>query len=108
MAHTGPQDAQLHRQVQRQRVREATTNEMNMQALVGKPLHRMDARLSKDVNLPGGVRLTGIAEVFNLTNHKNFGAYNAQLNSTTFGEPRQNLLNAYQPRVVQLAFKFSF
>jgi hypothetical protein len=46
--------------------------------------------------------------VFNLFNHENYGAYNAQLNSTTFGDPRQNLLNAYQPRVGQLAFKVSF
>jgi hypothetical protein len=77
-------------------------------ALVGFPLHRVDLRVSKDLNLPGGVKLTGIAEVFNLFNHKNYGAYNAQLNSTTFGDPRQNILNAYQPRVAQLAFKVSF
>lgn len=77
-------------------------------ALRGLPLHRVDARLSKDVSLPNGVRLTGIAEVFNITNHKNYGAYNGQLNSPTFGQPRQNLLNAYQPRVMQLAFKVSF
>ena len=77
-------------------------------ALVGLPLHRMDVRFSKDVNLPGGVKLTGIAEVFNLFNHENYGAYNGQVNSTTFGEPRQNLLNAYQPRVMQLAFRVSF
>jgi hypothetical protein len=77
-------------------------------ALKGLPLHRVDLRLSKDIDLPGGVKLTGIAEVFNITNHKNYGAYNGQINSTTFGEPRQNLLNAYQPRVMQLAFKVSF
>lgn len=77
-------------------------------ALKGLPLHRVDLRLSKDINLPGGVRLTGIAEVFNITNHKNYGAYNGQINTATFGEPRQNLLNAYQPRVMQLAFKVSF
>ena len=77
-------------------------------ALQGLPLHRVDLRLSKDVNLPGGMKLTGIAEVFNLTNHENYGAYNSQLNSTTFGQPRQSLLNAYQPRVMQLAFKVSF
>ena len=77
-------------------------------ALLGLPLHRMDIRVSKDVNLPGGMKLTGIAEVFNLFNHENYGAYNAQLNSTTFGDPRQNLLNAHQPRVAQLAFKVSF
>ena len=60
------------------------------------------------LNLPGGIKVTGIAEVFNLTNHANYGAYNGQINSTTFGQPRQSLLNAYQPRVMQLAFKVSF
>ncbi len=77
-------------------------------ALKGFPLHRVDVRMSKDLNLPGGVKITGIAEVFNLFNHENYGAYNAQLNSATFGDPRQNLLNSYQPRVAQLAFKVSF
>jgi hypothetical protein len=77
-------------------------------ALRGLPLHRVDVRVSKDLNLPGATRLTGIFEVFNLTNHANYGAYNGQINSPTFGQPRQNLLNAYQPRVVQLAFKFAF
>lgn len=77
-------------------------------ALKGRPLHRIDVRLSKDINLPRGLKLTGIAEVFNVSNHKNYGAYNAQINTATFGEPRQNLLNAYQPRVMQLAFKVSF
>lgn len=77
-------------------------------ALRGFPLHRVDIRVSKDINLPRGTKLTGIAEVFNLFNHENYRAYNAQVNSTTFGEPRQNLLNAYQPRVVQLAFRMSF
>jgi hypothetical protein len=77
-------------------------------ALRGLPLHRVDLRLSKDLPLPGGVKVTGIAEVFNLFNHENYGAYNTQVNSATFGAPRQNLLNAYQPRVAQLAFKVSF
>jgi hypothetical protein len=77
-------------------------------ALKGLPLHRIDVRVSKDLNLPGGIRITGIAEVFNLTNHANYGAYNGQINSTSFGQPRQNLLNAYQPRVMQLAFKVAF
>ena len=77
-------------------------------ALKGLPLHRIDLRVSKDINIGNGMRLTGIAEVFNVTNHANFGAYNGQINSTTFGQPRQNLLNAYQPRVMQLAFKVSF
>jgi hypothetical protein len=68
----------------------------------------VDVRLAKDINLPRGVRVTGIAEVFNAFNHENYGAYNGQVNSTTFGEQRQNLLNAYQPRVMQLAFRVAF
>ena len=74
----------------------------------GLPLHRIDLRVSKDIGLSNGIRLTGIAEVFNVTNHANYGNYNPQINSATFGQPRQNLLNAYQPRVLQLAFKVSF
>ncbi|MCA1584280.1 MAG: carboxypeptidase-like regulatory domain-containing protein [Acidobacteria bacterium] len=77
-------------------------------SLRGFPLHRVDARVSKDITLPRGMKLTGIAEVFNIFNHENYGAYNMQINSATFGEQRQNILNAYQPRVVQLAFKVSF
>ena len=49
-----------------------------------------------------------IGEVFNLFNHENYGAYQSVLNNAGFGDPRQNLLNAYQPRVFQLAFKFTF
>ena len=77
-------------------------------ALEGEPLHRVDVRVSKDLALPGGVRITGIAEVFNVFNHRNIGAYNAVVNTATFGEARQNILNSYQPRVAQLAFKVSF
>jgi hypothetical protein len=77
-------------------------------ALRGLPLHKVDLRFTKDVNLPGGMKLTGIAEVFNLFNHANYGAYNAQINSPTFGQPRQNALNAYLPRVWQFAGKISF
>ena len=77
-------------------------------ALKGDPLHRVDARLAKDVALPGGMRVSLIGEVFNLLNHKNYGAYQSVINQAAFGAPRQNLLNAYQPRVAQLAFKVSF
>jgi hypothetical protein len=77
-------------------------------ALAGEPLHRVDVRFSKDLTFPGGVKLTGIAEVFNLFNHENYGAYNSVVNTATFGEPRQNILNSYLPRVAQLAFKVSF
>jgi len=77
-------------------------------ALQGLPLHKVDLRFTKDVKLPGGVKLTGIAEVFNLFNHANYGAYNEQINSPNFGQPRQNALNAYLPRVWQFAGKITF
>ncbi len=77
-------------------------------ALQGDALHRVDMRLSKDIPLPGGMRISLIAEVFNLTNHKNYGAYQSVINNAGFGDPRQNLLNAYQPRVGQLAAKVTF
>jgi hypothetical protein len=76
--------------------------------LRGLPLHRVDLRVAKDLTLGRGMKVTGIAELFNLFNHTNYGAYNAQVNSATFGDPRQNLLNAYLPRSAQLAAKFSF
>jgi hypothetical protein len=68
----------------------------------------VDLRVSKDVRLVRNLRVTGIAEVFNLFNHANYGAYNGQVNSATFGAPAQNLVNSYLPRVVQFAFRFSF
>jgi len=72
------------------------------------PLHRVDLRITKEVKLRGDFKLTGIAEVFNLFDHANYGAYNAQINSTTFGQPRQNALNSYLPRVWQFAFRVGF
>lgn len=77
-------------------------------ALQGLALHRVDLRLAKDIPLPGGMRLGLIAEAFNILNHKNYGAYQTTINNPGFGSPRQNLLNAYQPRVGQVAFKLSF
>jgi hypothetical protein len=77
-------------------------------ALKGDALHRFDFRVAKEIPLPGGMTITGIAEVFNAFNHKNFGAYQSVINQAGFGDPRQNLLNAYQPRIGQLAFRLAF
>ena len=77
-------------------------------ALKGLALHRVDFRLAKEIPLPGGITVTGIAEVFNAFNHKNYGAYQSVINQAGFGDPRQNLLNAYQPRIAQLAFRVAF
>jgi len=77
-------------------------------AFKGDPLHKVDLRLSKEVPLPGHVKLMGIAEVFNLFNHTNFGNYQALVNTSTYGNPVQNSANTYLPRSGQFAFKITF
>jgi len=77
-------------------------------ALKNLPLHKVDVRISKIVPLRGDIRISAIAEVFNLLNHKNFGTYNGVVNSPTFGAVRQNLGNAYVPRTGQLALRLQF
>ena len=77
-------------------------------ALQGTPLHRVDVRLTKDITLGGGARLSLIAEVFNLFNHENFGDYVRQIDRSSFGTPRASALNAYAPRRGQLAVHLRF
>lgn len=76
-------------------------------ALKGLPLHKVDLRLSKRVKL-GRVSVTGLAEVFNLFNHDNFGGYNGQVDSASFGRVTASSGNAYVPRSGQLGFRVDF
>ena len=75
---------------------------------VGRPVHRVDARLQKSVKVAGHVQMSGILEVFNLFNHANYGAYTTQESSAAYGKPAQNLNVAYQPRMMQLGFRVGF
>src|SRR5262245_8254289 len=83
-------------------------------ALVGLPLHKVDLRLTKDFKLAGTSKISLIAEVYNLFNHHNYGSYNTSLSATAaattaiFGQPQQNLGNAYVPRQAQFAFRVGF
>jgi hypothetical protein len=76
-------------------------------ALRGDSIHKVDLRVTKSVKLRG-VQLQGIAEVFNVFNHANYGAYNAIVTSPTFGVAQQSNLNTYRPRTGQLAFRIGF
>jgi hypothetical protein len=83
-------------------------------ALEGLPLHKVDLRVTKDFRIVGTSKISLIAEVFNLFNHHNYGSYNTQVSATaaattaTFGQPQQNLGNAYVPRQAQFAFRVGF
>jgi hypothetical protein len=74
----------------------------------GDTLNKLDLRLTKQITLAGKTRLEGVAELFNVFNHANFGGYNLVQGTPTFGQPVQNIANAYLPRTAQFAFKVSF
>jgi hypothetical protein len=85
------------------------TNELlPKNALMGLPLHKVDVRFSKDVNLVGSTKISLTAEVFNLFNHANYGTYVGDVTLASFGAPRQNLGNAYTPRAAQFGFRLGF
>ncbi len=77
-------------------------------ALRGLPLYKVDLRLSKRIKLHGNVAITGLAEVFNLFNHDNYGNYTGQVDSARFGLPAASSGNAYVPRSGQLGFRIEF
>jgi len=77
-------------------------------ALRGLPLHKVDLRVSRVITLGGDVRVTLLAEAFNVFNWKNYGGYNTQLDSASFGQPTAASGNAYAPRSGQLGFRFEF
>jgi hypothetical protein len=92
----------------------ASGDVMPRNALQGLPLHKVDFHLTKDIRLGGSTKVQLLAEVFNVFNHANFGAYNTSLSATApattalFGTPNQNNGTAYVPRQGQLGFKIGF
>ena len=75
---------------------------------VGSPLHRVDVRLQRRFKLAGRTSVEGIAEVFNLFDHKNFGSYTTSESSAVYGKPTANTNLAYAPREAQFGFRFTF
>ncbi len=76
--------------------------------LVGTPIHRVDMRLQKRVSLGGRRTLDGMLEVFNALNHANYGSYVINESNSRYGQPDFNSNVAYQPRMLQLGFRFAF
>jgi hypothetical protein len=79
-------------------------------ALEGLPVHKVDVRLTKEIKFTGTLKISLMAEVFNLFNHLNYTGYFNQLNPTTpattarFGLPS----SASVSRQGQLGFRFSW
>ena len=86
----------------------ATNTAWPRNALRGMPLHKVDMRFSSRIGRANGVSVTLLAEVFNVFNWKNYGNYNTQLDSTSFGQPVASSGNAYVPRSGQLGFRLEF
>jgi hypothetical protein len=78
------------------------------QSFVGEPIHRVEMRVQQRVPLGGRASLAGFAEVFNLFNNDNFGAYNLTETSPTFGQPIASPNLSYAARTVQLGFRLQF
>jgi hypothetical protein len=53
-------------------------------------------------------RFEGILEGFNLFNYENYGSYVTQESNRNYGQPSFNSNIAYQPRMLQLGFRFAF
>ncbi len=84
------------------------TNELvPRNALRGIPIHKVDLRLSKRITM-GRIRVTGLAEAFNLFNRKNYGNFVPQVDAARFGEPTGAAGNAYVPRSGQLGLRVDF
>jgi hypothetical protein len=50
-----------------------------------------------------------MAEVFNVFNHANYGAYTTTFsNAANYGKPSFASATAYQPRILQLGFHVTF
>ncbi len=76
---------------------------------VGKPLHRVDFRAQQRIHIVGRGSIDGMFEVFNVFNHANYGSYTTvEALGALYGQPSQNSNVAYQPRMLQLGFRFAF
>jgi hypothetical protein len=71
-------------------------------------IHRFDLRLQREMKLGERARISGIVEIFNVFNHKNFNSFVLNERSPAFGRPLVDKNIAFQPRVGQLGFRISF
>ena len=78
------------------------------EAFVFAPIHRIDLRLQQRVRLHGHAAVEGYAEVFNLFDRANYGAYNVTETSSDYGTPAASTNLSFAPRTLQLGFRVAF
>ncbi|MBI4888957.1 MAG: TonB-dependent receptor [Acidobacteria bacterium] len=71
---------------------------------VGRPLHRVDVRLSKTFPIGRRVKAEGMLDAFNLFNHRNHNAYTLNEVNAQYGQPADGNL----ARRLQLGFRLTF
>jgi len=77
--------------------------------LVGRPVHRLDGSLGKDITIAERFRTTVRIEAFNLLNHSNYGSYNPVIFSPAFGQPSATSGTlAYSARMLQFSAHLHF
>ena len=77
--------------------------------LVGRPVHRVDASLGKDITIADRFTTTVRVEAFNLLNHSNYGSYNPVIFSPAFGHPSSTSGTlAYSARMLQFSAHLHF
>ena len=77
----------------------------------GDNYQTLDLRLTRSVALRQGVRLSLIAEVFNVYNASNLFGYSGDLTSVAFGQPTARLTQVFGsggPRAFQFATRLAF
>ena len=71
---------------------------------LGDPAQSLDFRVSKEFRIGSRLRVTGMAEVFNIYNYKRY-SYNLVETNAAYGQPNAS---AGPPRTGQLAFRVAF
>jgi hypothetical protein len=81
-----------------------TFGTLGRNVLRGPGVLRVDASFSREFALRESIRLEARGEGFNVINHANFSAPNANLSAATFGR----ITAAGDPRILQFAMKLHF
>ena len=95
---------ELERSFQRDRIARPTAEIENIAAFCEIARESLDLRLAKDFPISSGVRLGVQADVFNVTNFKNFCGFEGFYLSTNLGKPNCQ----YNTRRAQLGVNVGF